>query len=156
METGKPSEWNVVFDRRRFGFAIRLRRGSGGSRGAGSAGGGGLTAVTIDELKRFSNDAEFALLLIGLLIFPGVELQAAFDQDGPALLKILTDDLSGAPESIDVDKRNFFLRLASFIFPGAIDGQTELCNGGPFGGVAQLGIAGQVSEIGRASCRERV
>src|SRR5882762_8840047 len=39
------------------------------------------TAAIIEELERLHHDAEFAPLLAGLFIFPGIEPQAAFDHD---------------------------------------------------------------------------
>src|SRR2546425_707463 len=66
-------------------------------------------AAIIEELERLHHDAEFAPLLAGLFIFPGIEPQAAFDHDRPAFFHVLTQGLRLAAESVHVHERYFFL-----------------------------------------------
>src|SRR5258707_14066240 len=69
----------------------------------------------------------------------------AFDEDGTAFLEILRDDFGCAAKGVHINKGNFFLGFAGFVFPGAIDGETEFGNRGAFWRVAHFGIAGEIA-----------
>jgi len=83
--------------------------------------------------------------LVRLLVFPGVQPQTAFHQDGTALLQILADRFCLTAKSVDIDESDFFLGLSGFSLPGAIDGQANLRNGCALRRLAQFGVARQVS-----------
>src|ERR1017187_5280010 len=79
-------KWDVVlFGFGRFGFGgsrSRSRRGSG-CRGTSSRRVGESTAVgalRINERKALQHNLEFALLLVGILVFPLIEFEAAIYQ----------------------------------------------------------------------------
>ena len=82
---------------------------------------------------------------MGVFVLPGIEFQAAFDQQRAALAHVLGDDFRLAAPGFDVNKTDFFLGLAGFGFPGAVDRQADLGDGRSLGRVAQFRIARQVA-----------
>jgi hypothetical protein len=97
-------KWNVVFFR---GGRSPPSDGSAGLAAGRGAGGAALRppgrpafgAFGINEGKAFQDDFEFALFLVGVFVFPSVQLQAAFDQERAALAHVLGDDLAWRPQA---------------------------------------------------------
>src|SRR5689334_7168215 len=94
--------------------------GRGGSRCRGRracrTGAGGLGRRTsraigtgIDEGKTFEGYFQFALLLMGILIFPLVELEPAFNEQWTAFFHVLRDNLRLTSKGIYVHEGHFFL-----------------------------------------------
>ena len=94
-----------------------------------------------EELHQFGHDAEFLFLLAGGFVVPLVQLQPALDKHGATFAEVLAHVFRRAPEHIHIHKRHFFLLLARFRFPFAIDGDSEFSDGCAFGRVAQFRIA---------------
>ena len=59
-----------------------------------------------------ADDLELVPLLAGGFVFPGIELEAAFDEDGPAFLEIFAGDFRRPSPNGDVDESDFFAFLA--------------------------------------------
>ena len=95
--------------------------------------------------EALQDDLEFALLLVGVLVFPLVELEAAFHQERAALLQVLGDDLGLPAEGIHINKGDLFFGLAGLAFPVRLIARPNLGDGRAFGRVAQFGVAGQVA-----------
>jgi len=109
------------------------RRGRGVVAAAGTGGGAALLAtlgLATDEGEVLEDDAEARTLLAGLLVFPLVELEAAFDEDAGALAAVLGDDLGLLAVALDVDVGDFLALLAFLGGVGAVDGEGELCRRG--------------------------
>jgi len=103
-------------------------------------------AITVaEELHVFTDDFQLVALLT-VFVLPGVELETAFDIDGPSFAEVLLGQFGlFAPEG-DIDKGGFFLALPIVVLKIAIDGQTDVCHGSAFGGEANLGVAGEVPD----------
>ena len=109
---------------------------AGRSRGvvaaAGAGGGAALFAalgLAADEGEVLEDDAEARTFLAGLLIFPLVELEAAFHEDAGPLAAVLGDDLGLLAVALDVDVGDFLALLAFLGRVGAVDGEGELGEG---------------------------
>ena len=103
-------------------------------------------AITVaEELHVFTDDFQLVALLT-VFVLPGVELETAFDIDGPSFAEVLLGQFGlFAPEG-DIDKGGFFLALPIVVLKIAIDGQTDVCHGSAFGGEANLRVAGEVPD----------
>src|SRR5262249_26563601 len=99
----------------------------------------------IDERKALQHNPQFALFLVGILVFPLVQLKAAFHKQWAPLFEVLADHLGLAAIRLDIDKRDLLLGFASLGLPLPIYGQPEACDCGSFGGVFGLGIAGEIA-----------
>lgn len=98
-----------------------------------------------EELHVFTDDFQLVALLT-VFVLPSVELETAFDIDGPSFAEVLLSELGLlAPES-HIHKGRFFLAFAVVVLKIAIDGQTDVCHGSAFGGEANLGVAGEVPD----------
>lgn len=108
---------------------------------------GGVSATGVwEELEAFGNDFEFAAFLACLFIFPGVHLEAAFDEAAAASGEVLLGEFSLASPESDIDVGSFFLFFVALVEPSAIDREGDVGDGGSFGGVAQFGISSEISE----------
>ncbi len=128
------------------------RRGLDGSgtRGSRSAGGAGGEASTLglQELEVFPDHAQLAALLPRLFVFPGVELEAAVDEERRAFAETeLLQELGLLPPEGDVDEGDLFALFTVGGGVAAIDRQTEV---GESGGssLTDFRLAGEVSEEG--------
>src|ERR1700676_2996320 len=98
-------KWNVVFFRR--GCITPLGgRGRFGRRGWTSArritsapSAAAFRTFGINKGKTFQDDLQFALFLVGFLVFPSILLQTALDQQRAAFAHVLSDDFRLAPPS---------------------------------------------------------
>lgn len=98
------------------------------------------------ELDVFADDAKLGAFLPGLLVFPCVELEAAFDEDAAALGEVVGCDFSLTVPEGDVDKSGFFLPVGVFGGSGdiAVDGKPDVGDGCAFGCVSDFGVCGQI------------
>lgn len=63
------------------------------------------------KLEVFDDDVELAAFF-ALVVFPGVVAEAAFDEEGAALVAVLCNDLAAAPEAGELDEGDLFALLA--------------------------------------------
>ena len=82
----------------------RCRRSAASAVAATSAATAAAVAAA-EELEVLDDDRELAALAAALLVFPGVVLQPAFDEDRLALLAVLVDDLGLLAEGGAVDEQ---------------------------------------------------
>src|SRR5258708_32092451 len=120
------SLWSTA-RRRRAAF----ERGTAASLFAHSTRGTSLTAAAIPkELERFQHGLHAAAFLFGVLVFPLVETQTAFDVERTAFGDVLRNDFALFAPCFDVNIRDLFLGLAAFGFILAVDGQAESADSG--------------------------
>ena len=109
----------------------------------------GLTAAiaAAEQLHILCHDADLAALLAGLLVLPGILLQAALDEYGAALGQVLAGNLSGAAPAGHIQECGF---LAAFALVGAaahaVHGEAQLSYGVAARGGAYIRISGQVAD----------
>ena len=72
-------------------------------------------------------------------------MQASFHKDSAALAEVVAGYFCLAVPEGDVHKGGFLLAFAVVARIVAVDGEADVRDGGAFGGVAQLGIGGQVA-----------
>src|SRR5262245_19059818 len=122
-------------------------RGGAGTRGAPGAPVALSAAATlrVDELEVLDDDADLAVLLAVLL--PGVELEAALQEDLPALLHVAGDGLARAAPGFAVEETGLLDLLAGLLaVVGAVHGQAEGHDrGAPLSGAA-LGVAREAAD----------
>lgn len=151
METcfrdGWVSEGNVLVVE-----VIALISGLGCGRGLVGGGvflGGGLGTIpaarTGKELKVVANDLELGSFFAGLG-FPGVQLKAAFDEDGASFGNVLGNRFGGRAESINIYKGGIFLFLAFAGTVDPIDGQAQFADGEVAAGHPHFGIPSEVAD----------
>ena len=95
-------------------------------------------------MKIVTDHFETRTLLAGALVFPLVELEAAFNVERTSLLHVFANHLRLASPEGDVNKSCL---LSAFTVVGrkvAIDGQTDISHGGTFRRVTHLGIPGDI------------
>lgn len=100
------------------------------------------------QLNSFSDHAELAALLAGLLVVPLVELEAAIHEQGVTLANELLNDACGLSEGIDVDEGCFFLLLSGLSGPAAGDSQREVGDGSPTVGRLDRWISDDITHEG--------
>jgi hypothetical protein len=104
------------------------------------------SATAREKLEVFADDAEFGALLACLLIFPGVQLETAFDESGASFSEVRVSHFSLAIPESDVDESGFFLTIISFRARDvAIDGKADISHSGALGSIAHFGIGCQVA-----------
>src|SRR5207249_1781552 len=84
-------------------------------------------------------------LLSRLLVVPRVQSQAALNQQRPALLAVLVDDLRLLPESRTVDEHDLLTVFAGGGLVPMVDGQTDIDHRRLARQLAQLGVAREVA-----------
>src|SRR5207249_1439381 len=83
-----------------------------GSAGRASAFALPAAGLAVHELEALDDDAELGLLLVGFLVFPGVELETPFDEDGAAFAEVLAHHLAGPTPGFAVNERDLLVLLA--------------------------------------------
>src|SRR5258707_11570279 len=91
-----------------------------------------------------SDDAQTGMFLP--VVFPGVELQPAFDKHRAAFAQEFICDLSQTGPERDVNKSGFFVFAILFVGPHSVDGQAERSDWGSFWTVAKLDFASEVTD----------
>ena len=99
-----------------------------------------------EKLEPLTDHAQLGALLAAGFIFPAVELQAAFHENGFSLLGVFADDFGLTPPEGDVHKGGFLAFFAAFGGEGAADGQSDFGHGCSLRGVLDLGIPGDVPD----------
>ena len=103
--------------------------------------------TTAEQLKILGNDANATAALAGLLVFPCVHLQATFDEYGATLAQVLSCNLAGATPAGYVKESGLFAALALIGAAGyAVNCQTKFGKGVAAGGLANLGVGGEVAD----------
>lgn len=109
----------------------------------------GRSAVTTraaEELHLLTDDAHAGALLAGLLVFPGIHLQAAFDEDRAAFVKIFSGELGHLGPEDDIHESDFLHFLTAVRGVHAVHGETDVAHRAAFGRVAHFGVAGQIAD----------
>jgi hypothetical protein len=96
-------------------------------------------------LHTFSDNPQPGAFLAGLLIVPGIELEAAFNKDWPALLKILVGDFCQAGPQHHVHVGNLFATFPFLSIQHAINGKANIGNSRAFGCVPDFRVSGKIS-----------
>ena len=100
-----------------------------------------------EQLHILCHDADLAALLAGLLVLPGILLQAALNEYRAALGQVLAGNLSGAAPAGHIQECGF---LAAFALVGAaahaVHGEAQLCYGVAARGGAHIGVGSQVAD----------
>src|SRR3954470_21372469 len=141
-------KWNVVFAGQFTTWLFhRSRRACGWNSRTGRLAEFATTALTarIQKRKRFEHYAQLADFLMRVLIFPGVQLQAAFHQERTTFLEILADDFGLSAKRINIHKSYFFLRFPRFVLPSAVQRHADLGNRSALRGIPQLRISCEVA-----------
>jgi len=99
-----------------------------------------------EELKIIADDFEPGALLAGGLVLPRIELESAFHVEWSPFFHVFSKDFGLAPPVGDVDKSCLLAALAVVEAVGPVDGEPDIGDGGSFGCVTHLGIAGQISD----------
>ena len=100
-----------------------------------------------EELHILCHDADSAAALAGLLVLPGILLQAALNEDGAALGQILAGNLCSATPAGHIQEGGFLAALALVgAAAHAVHGQAELSHGVATRGLAHIRVCRQVAD----------
>ena len=97
-------------------------------------------------MQIFADHTQSRTFLTGLLIVPGVQLEAAFNENRTPFFQILAGNLGLPCPKRHVDKSRLFFFFA--IFPGIypVDGETDLRNCSALGRVPYLRVTSQIAD----------
>src|SRR3974390_3457222 len=113
--------------------------------------------LSADHDEVVDDDLGAVLFLAGLLVVPGIVVDAAFDIDGAALLQVVAHDFGSAPERLDVVPLSTVLPVTVFVFGALGSGEREGGNGHATRGGLHFRILAQVAQQSHfvdASCHK--
>src|SRR5690606_22531458 len=106
----------------------------------------GATLSIRKELQVFTDDFQLAALLAGLLVVPGIHLEAALDVSAAAFGQILLGKLRLTSPEGDVDEGGFLLALVLLVGPDAVDRKPEIRDGGSLWRVPEFRIPREIPD----------
>jgi hypothetical protein len=82
---------------------------------------------------------------MSVFVFPLIESEATLHEQRTTFFHVLGNDLGLAAECLDINKSDFLFRFTGIALPLSIDCHAEIGYGGPFGGVFEFRVAGEIA-----------
>ncbi len=105
-----------------------------------------VAARAAEKLHLLTDDAHAGALLAGLLVFPRIHLQAAFDEDGAAFVQVFAGEFGHLGPEDDVHEGDFLHLFAAVGGVHAVHGETDVADRAAFRRVAHFWVAGQIAD----------
>src|SRR5438477_6428630 len=135
-----------IVSRRGVAFEVIAPTSAGTSTSASPSYGRGSAFGAATQHAEVAGDNLKAGALLAFFVLRFARLDAAFDEDQRALLKILLRNFSLFAPHDDLVPLGPLLALAVFVFVRLIRGNGEICDGLAAAGVARFGIAAQTAD----------